>query len=94
MNAAAQKRSFLMILVSITFFFFALFATAYYAPGETLNPSCAPGDVDCDVLSLLTDNGSYLTTTSGEYISIPYLTSTSTSATSTFAGGVDLAALN
>lgn len=31
-----------------------IFAISRYEPGETLNPDCAPGEVDCTVLSLST----------------------------------------
>ena len=48
--------------------------TSQFAPGETLDPSCSPGDAFCSV-----DAGK-----------VPYLTATSTNATSTFAGGVTI----
>jgi len=53
------------MLTMILLAFSAVSVSAYYTPGETLNPSCAPGDSGCDVLPATgidlgdTDFGSY-----------------------------------
>ena len=69
-----------------------------YAPGETLNPDCSPGDSNCNVAQLsvnTTLNTFGIGTTSpyaklsvvGEVVAT-YFSATSTTATSTFAGGL------
>jgi hypothetical protein len=55
-------------------FVFATPPTTPYSPGETLNPSCAPGDVNCTVAAHQAD----------------YSIASSTTATSTFAGGIQV----
>ncbi|MDQ3014849.1 MAG: hypothetical protein M3Q73_03225, partial [bacterium] len=49
-----------------------------YTPGETLNPTCAPGDTNCTVAGATAE----------------YFTATSTTATSTFAGGIQAGTLS
>lgn len=69
-----------------------------YAPGETLNPDCSPGESNCNVAQLsvnTTLNTFGIGTTSpyaklsvvGEVVAT-YFSATSTTATSTFAGGL------
>ncbi len=69
-----------------------------YAPGETLNPDCSPGESNCNVAQLLVNttlNTFGIGTTSpyaklsvvGEVVAT-YFSATSTTATSTFAGGL------
>lgn len=53
---------------------FAAPPSSPYAPGETLNPSCAPGDTNCAVDTTL----------------FPYITTTDAGATSTFAGNAEI----
>ena len=59
-----------------------------YTAGETLDPSCSPGDANCTVEiasgSEFTDAGSFVYPSEGDYVSAPYLSATSTTATSTF----------
>ncbi len=77
-----------------------------YAPGETLDPSCLPGDTNCTVMELTvstsTNDFGIGTTTPYAKLSVEgnsslgnsalagYFIATSTTATSTFAGGVKI----
>ncbi|MFH1412913.1 MAG: hypothetical protein ABIG10_02690 [bacterium] len=47
-----------IIIMSVSFIYIAVAAppTSEYTPGETLTPTCSPGDTNCTVTSPLTDN--------------------------------------
>ncbi len=74
-----------------------------YAPGETLNPDCAPGDTNCSVaqVSVNTTTNFFGIGTTSPYAKLSvvggvvaaYFTATTT-ATSTFTGGFDTAVLS
>ncbi|MFC1775678.1 immunoglobulin-like domain-containing protein, partial [Patescibacteria group bacterium] len=66
-------------------------ATSTAANGINLTAGCFSVNGTCvqDSISFKwTDNGSYLTTTGGEFIDVAHIVATSTTATSTFAGGL------
>src|SRR6056297_3085861 len=67
-----------------------------YAPGETLNPTCGPDDTNCtvDISSSSSggwiDSDSFIYPNNGNTVAAPYIQATSTSATSTFSGGLTI----
>lgn len=99
-----------IIFTSSTFFvlfiFLSLSSTALsappdspYVPGETLNPSCSPGDSNCSVVQITiattTNNFGVGTTSpyaklsvSGQVVAASYISTTT--ATSTFGGGLNI----
>lgn len=50
MKKKLVKKQMVLVLMITMFAFFVSPSSAYYDPGETLNPDCAPGDSGCDVL--------------------------------------------
>src|SRR3989338_1505666 len=84
-------------------FSFAAPPDSPYAPGETLDPVCAPGDANCTVeqISVSTTTNYYGIGTSSPYAKLSvvgeivgaFFTGTTT-ATSTLAGGLDAFAIN
>lgn len=73
----------IIIAISLSTFYSVDFVLAAppaspYTPGETLNPTCAPGDTNCTVAGNTAE----------------YFTATSTTATSTFAAGIQTTALS
>ncbi len=89
------KQKTIKLILSIALLFIITpslaFAVARYTPGETLNPACGPTDADCAVSAPLYSSASL---DIGSSPQAGYYTATSTTATSTFAGGLDLTNLN
>ncbi|MDO8604042.1 MAG: tail fiber domain-containing protein [bacterium] len=74
---ALFKKTYYVFVFSLFAFSSTVFAAPLYAPGETLDPTCSPTTTDCTVsVSNL-----------GASASAGYFTATSSTATSTFAGG-------
>ena len=72
MNAIIKKSTMLMV-VALLLFYSSTLALAYYAPGETMNPTCAPGSSGCDVdpaVIINLDGATLATTTSGLLINL------------------------
>lgn len=57
-------RSLSICFCTLAFFALAPAASATYAPGETLNPSCGPGDPGCTIspITLVSNGGTNITT--------------------------------
>lgn len=68
MNRSSRQKTFFVLLcmLAITgygFFVYAAAPAGGYNPGDTLNPDCAPGDVDCIVKPPITTGDNGLTVT-------------------------------
>ena len=104
-NISKKKVFFLMMFFASSLLVFATVnaapPTTQYAPGETLDPSCSPGDANCNVnpgrLPSITATSTATSTFSGgissnAFIDAGYFIASSTSASSTFANGINLTA--